>query len=290
MKRVSFSAILVALVLGVMARPSSATILIQDTFTGTAGATVIGTSPPVNATVTNKWTEARTGATSGVTFATDSGLGVAKLQQPSGTAGRALELNLAGLNTNQLLTVSASFRFDLNGATPGGGTIGSRTSAGVGFFSSGPTASPRESVGYFAGFALGPKNAANSTTLALKLINNNSPPLSVALAPLYNNATVVAQQDYTGSRSATAYHDLVYTVDTSTGSLVSVVLDGQSYNFGTQTFFTNANTAFFGVHSGPETATIGYFDSVQLESVPEPVASSIMVLGFVAIFRFRRRR
>lgn len=284
MKRVSFSAVLVALVLSITTPSSGVTILIRDDFVGTDGTTLLGTSPTVNA-AGNNWVAFVTAITTGTTFETDSSLDVAKIAGTS-APGRAIELNLAGLNTNELLTVSASMRFDLNGATVGTGTVGSRTSAGVGFFSSGPgtSTSTREAVGHFSGFALGPKNAANPTTLALKLINNNSTPNPAH----YNNSTVLAQLDYTGSRLASDYHDLIYTVDTSTGSLLSVVLDGQSYNFGTQTFFTNTNTAWFGVHSGPSTP-IGYFDFVQLAVVPEPVASSIMALGFVAIFRFRRR-
>lgn len=135
--------------------------------------------------------------------------------------------------------------------------------AGVGFYGTNTTTS---GLGYFTGLALGPASDTDST-LNLKLIANTSG----------GNDGFVRQTPYTGSlTNSSDYHTLTYVVNTASGTVSQIELDGGSYSF-TNAIFTEAGTRNFGFYcEGPYGDDYGYFDSVQVAgaTVPRNVAVS----------------
>jgi hypothetical protein len=251
--------------------------IVHDTFTNPdpASGNFLTNRTPEDVNVPGDvWRKVGAGNTPDGTLFTDGSRLVARTPFQSRTF-------LDGINVSNTLIVSASLRYDGAAQSPPGQPDSpSRNGAGVGFFS---TNTALEPAGYFAGIALGPASA-NDSTVSLKLINNHNTPSNF---DAFNNfEMLVAQLPYVGTLTgATDYHDLEYIVDSASGELLRVILDGDTYDFGTNvTFFTGAHTANFGFYS---TGNFGYFDFVQL-AVPEP--SSVALLGMAGLLFARWRR
>jgi len=86
-----------------------------------------------------------------------------------------------------------------------------------------------------------------------------------------------------------AWYNLTYTIDTSTGGIMDLEFDGVAYNVST-TAFTNAYTNLAGFYVNSDTGnTYGYVDNFQvMEMIPEP--STLACVAAAGLLALRRRR
>jgi len=99
-------------------------------------------------------------------------------------------------------------------------------------------------------------------------------------------------QSYTGTFDASIDHTLIFTIDTTSGGILSAFFDGQSRSF-TTTLFSDANTAFAGFYAssndgGP--TSLAFVDQFTLQAVPEPDSVVLGIMASVGIARVVRRR
>lgn len=97
--------------------------------------------------------------------------------------------------------------------------------------------------------------------------------------------------------NANAFYNLSYTVDTSTGALSNIALQGSSADFSSLeaagNFFTLANTtyaAFFGGGGANSRGSIDNFTLSEAAPAPEPASLALMSVGLAGIGILRRRR
>ena len=132
-------------------------------------------------------------------------------------------------------------------------------------------------LGYYSGIA---SVSTNFTGLVLR--NDGS------LVLFNNGSNTGLTAGYTGLFSTTADHSLSYIINTATGALGSVLLDGQAKSFITSAF-TNANTQYTGFYvSSSLGSTVGTFDNFTFGFVPEPASLSLLCGGGLMLLRRHR--
>lgn len=244
--------------------------IVSDAFSGIHGGSIDQRTPDTDNLPGSTWTMLPFGSFGGAYISTQYGGNpspVAWLRNDgNSTGGIAISIADAGnyLKPSKF-TISADIAFDGSAAT----------NAGVGFYSALPTeaTSGDTILTHFTGLQLQWWNTLGELQLVV------------------NGATVGSPIAYTGTFAPTAYHTLSYTVDTTTGAISNVDLQGStsSYNFDTSGF-SNTATAYA---AAATTYTWGRdhwmaFDNFSVSAVPEP--TSIALLGLGGGFLMVRRR
>jgi hypothetical protein len=95
---------------------------------------------------------------------------------------------------------------------------------------------------------------------------------------------------YPGAFSATSFHTLSYVINTSTGAISNVTLDGNLESFTSTAFTAVTSSSLAGFYvsssSGP---TVGNIDNFSLADVPEPCSLGLLWLAPLGLLIRRRR-
>ena len=242
--------------------------IISDTFNGTNGTLLTAHAPNVNLTG-GGWTFSSANNSIGPNIAIQSD---AALVTRFGSAG--INITSSGTYVKPIeMTLSAT----LNGMNS---TTGSAVQAGVslGFFSSLGTGESQNWFN-FSGLVL----AADGT---LKLIRSTT-----TFTPI-----LIASAAYSGSWVQNAAHTLTYKINTSTGQISNISLDGDSASYAgfSTNIFTNANTTYAGFYLSNDTTPTGKtasVDNFQLVAVPEPAAFGMLcIAGLFTMVRRSRKQ
>ncbi len=182
--------------------------------------------------------------------------------------------NFSSLGATQF-HLALDFNFgtlDTSGTTGGGAPFAFR-GIGLGFYSAVVGAGGQNSFRNFYGIDV---DAAGN----VKLNDNQDTPWAIANV---------------GALSTSATHTISYDVDTITGAISDIVLDGSAValNFG-----SNANNLFTGSvinnvgfdANGNMWYDTGSVDNFQVSAVPEPATSALMLIGAGVLALARRRK
>jgi len=230
---------------------SAATIIISDTFAGAKGAAIAGRAPDTANAPGGKWSAVafNTGGSFSPIIETSAGdpAHMAYLLC-GGNANGAIAIPMASQGTYtkpQRFTISA----DLRGADPG-----------LGFYSALPVHDPEGVFDVFSNFT-GLQRLGDGTLV------------------LYRKGCVAGSVKYTGTFDAKEFHKLSYDVDTRTGAISNVKLQGSTGNysaFSVAGAFTDAATAYAAVaslcESGRDNQT--YAGSFLVTAIAAPPSSS----------------
>lgn len=194
--------------------------------------------------------------------------------------------DLSSLPTN-LLRISASIGLKQLGSGPEGSAQDGR-GLGLGFFRN--SSGGQFSQAFFTGLVLdtaGRLNFAHDPN-ASGFFNGSGAVLGTAVA-------------YGGTFNSSSWYDLSYTIDTITGALSEIVLEGSSADYSSLAADVNQFTAASlniqnaGVYTSSDDIMSGYagFDNFTVTAVPEPsslalVALAGLALGGCALHRHRR--
>lgn len=103
---------------------------------------------------------------------------------------------------------------------------------------------------------------------------------------------------FVGTWDPQAPRTLTYDIDTTTGQILNISLEGSSADYSSfhgTTLFTDAATAFAGVHTSSSIGStganprFGAFDNFSVIAVPEPSAATLLCLGLLTALGRRRR-
>lgn len=104
---------------------------------------------------------------------------------------------------------------------------------------------------------------------------------------------IVGTVAFVGTFSATAFRQLSFTVDTTSGAVTDVSLVGSSADYSSllgTTFFTDAATKYLGVGaSSAVSSRWGQIDNISVVAVPEPGAGILCGLALTGLMLRRRR-
>ncbi len=112
-----------------------------------------------------------------------------------------------------------------------------------------------------------------------------------------STGAAAATLDYIGTWDDSVFHTMSYKVDISgtitgtAGNIYDFVFDGESYDWGTVSLFTDANTEYagFGV-SAAVVGQYGEFDQWAVTAIPEPASGAMVIsLGIALVFLHRTR-
>ena len=107
----------------------------------------------------------------------------------------------------------------------------------------------------------------------------------------YTFSTMVA---YVGTWSATAYHRLSYDVDTATGFITNISLEGSAADYSSfyaTPYFTDANTKYAGLYVTSETGGVsGEFDNLSVTTIPLPEPMAMVLAGLAGLCVWRARK
>lgn len=252
-KRCALACVLAGLLVTPLDRGDAQTIIVGDSFQGSNGAAIAGRLPNLANLPGGAWTVQpfHSGGNFGATVSTTAGTPSpsAKLNCAGNSSGSvAIRLGSAGSYTKPTrMTLSADL------VAPGS------TEMLLGFYSALPVQASGHTVfTYFTGLSL----------------DHNSGEVT-----LFENGASVAVVAYTGTFAANTFHRLSFTVDTNTGNISEVSLDGSSsaYTFASAAF-TPAATAYVvaGAWNYLGRDKAAYADNLQVlgieaEPVPETV-------------------
>lgn len=96
---------------------------------------------------------------------------------------------------------------------------------------------------------------------------------------------------YAGTWSASAFYRLTYSVDTTSGAIQSISLEGSTADYSSplgNSLFTDAATAYAGMYQSGEAGSIYAVVDNFAVAVPEPGSTAILVVGFLGLAIYRR--
>ena len=257
----------------------NAQILIQDTFAGRAGGNLMdsGRETPTFSTLPGaKWERMNM---SGDTIYTTSGFG-----DPADSAWGAAQSSggiSLGASVPSLLEIKASIGMSQLGS----GTIGSAQNGrglGLGFFS----------VAGGGGF---------SQCRFTGLVLDSAGRLNLSHDPneggFFDSGSLLGTAvAYGGTFVAANYYDLSYQINTATGAISNISLEGSSADYSSLAAgvnkFTAANVKYAGIYTSSESGMNGYtsFDNFTVTSVPEPSTVVCLVTGLACLYVVRKKR
>lgn len=254
---------------------ASAEVIVSDAFTGNNNAAINGRTPDTANLPGGAWSLLQFNSTGNfnANVKTDAGDPAPRAYfsaAGNSTGSIAIPISSAGLYTKPTeMTISADL-------APDDGAV---TRIAIGFYSQLPSQAASESVTtYFTGLQIQNREYNGTASGALSLIVNG---------------TIVDSIAYTGTWVPTDYHNLSYTIDTTTGEIYDIHLEGSTSTYAfTTTGFTDAATAYASI-------AVSYTwgrdhkanaDNFQLLAVPEPATAALMALGGLMMFRRRPGR
>ncbi|NCY20496.1 PEP-CTERM sorting domain-containing protein [bacterium] len=101
---------------------------------------------------------------------------------------------------------------------------------------------------------------------------------------------------YGGTFVAANYYDLSYQINTATGAISNISLEGSSADYSLLAAgvnkFTAANVKYAGIYTSSEGGMSGYtsFDNFTVTSVPEPSTVVCLVTGLACLYVVRKKR
>jgi len=255
----------------------TAAVIVFDGFDGGAnGASITGRTPSGTDAVNlpgGTWLRA-TGQASLITT-TSGGFGDPLPGAAGGSQGAsAISIATAGSYTKpNTLVISA----DIAPRNSGGNASGGRGAA-LGFFSTVGT-SQEFSSNRFTGLVL---DAAGNLNLV------HDPNASGFFGTGSVRDTPIA---FVGTWDSNALRQLSYEVNTITGEISNISLEGStaSYSF-TTNLFTDSNTAYAGMYTSSNVSSLGAFDNFQVAAIPEPGTCGLLSMGLAGLLLRRRRK
>ena len=256
----------------------NAQILIQDTFAGSGGGNLMdgGRETPTYSTLPGAaWV--RMNMSGDTIFTTNSFGDPADSAWGAGQSSGGISL---GASAPSLLEIKASIGMSQLGS----GTIGSAQNGrglGLGFFS--VAGGGGYSQNQFTGLVLDSAGRLNFT----------HDPVAGSHFPSSLLGTAVA---YGGTFVAANYYDLSYQINTATGAISDISLEGSSADYRSLAAgvnkFTAANVKYAGIYTSSEGGMSGYtsFDNFTVTSVPEPSTVVCLVTGLACLYVVRKKR
>ena len=211
--------------------PAPAGVIVNDDFTGVSGSAISGRSPDAADAPGAPWSVVAFNLGGGFSATVDAQAGnpapLAHLSCAGNSNGAiAIPISSRGSYTKpQRLTISALLR----GADPA-----------LGFYSALPVQDPDGVFDVFANFT------------GLRLLSGAGDSPDDGTLVLYRSGTVVARVGYTGAFHAADLHKLSYDVDTRSGAIGAVTLEGSTSDyaaFAAAGAFTDAATAYAAIAS-----------------------------------------
>lgn len=257
----------------------NAAILIQDTFAGRAGGDLMdgGRQTPTYSTLPGAiWEKMNISGDS--IFTTDSFGDPADSAWGAGQSSGGISL---GASVPSLLEIKASIGMSQLGT----GTIGSAQNGrglGLGFFS----------VAGGGGF---------SQTRFTGLVLDSAGGLNLSHDPneggFFGDGSLLGTAvAYGGTFVAANYYDLSYQINTATGAISNISLEGSSADYSSLAAgvnkFTAANVKYAGIYTSSEGGMNGYtsFDNFTVTSVPEPSTVVCLATGLACLYVVRKKR
>ncbi len=257
-----------------LAVSASANVIISDAFTGSNNADIDGRTPDTTNLPGGTWSKQpfNSSGTFNATVQTDDGDPAPRGQfnaAGNSNGSIAIPITSSGAYTKPTeMTLSADLAMDDSAVTR----------LALGFYSELPAQADGNVVtDFFTGLEIQNRNFNGTLNGEMRLWENGS--------------VVASSIAYTGTWVPTDYHTLSYTVDTTTGAITDITLEGSTsdYNF-TSTAFTDANTAYAVVAVSYTWARDhkGHVDNFLLTEVPEPASLALFGAGAILILRKRR--
>lgn len=247
-----------------------ASTIISDTFDAndpSTGTALVGRTPDTTDLPGTKWAQNNYALSGYHDLIVGSPTGSAELGADVGV-GIALSPD-----TSTIYYISDSFSLNTDPTTAAGAH-----GAGLGFFTS-VSSSANHGYNNFTGLAV---NTDGTTSTQADIV------LWAAGAATSDTATL------TGWTGGSADHTLSYVVNTSTGGISSILLDGRSITLsGGTTAFTPTATALAGIAnhaSGFSSNTNALFNNFVVSSspVPEPASLALVAVGAMGLLLLRR--
>ena len=145
---------------------------------------------------------------------------------------------------------------------------------------------------YFQGLGVGFFNGSSFYGLSLRSDDSgNRGLLFLHEGSIAGAANVTAQLPWVGAPfDSSVFHHLSYTVDTSSGAISAITLDGNAYSAPVTSAFTAAATDLTGFYVNSWAGdTYGYVDNFRvMEHIPEP--STLACVAVAGLLALRRRR
>jgi len=251
---------------------ASATVIVRDTFTGGGnGVALTGRTPEVTVPGGN-WINP-TGQASLATTTT-AGFG----NPLPGAFGNHQNASAVSISSMGAYTKGSHLRIsaDVSPRNTNGTAAGGR-GVGLGFYRN-----------------LGGQFSQNSFT---GLLLDSAGNLTLAQDPnatgFYGaGSTIATPIAFAGAWDPNALRRLTYDIDTSTGAISNISLEGSSANYSFLTnLFTNLNTNYAGVNTSSAVAnTFGAFDNFSVSAIPEPASMIAWTLGLVTLSLYAWRQ
>ncbi|NBS05900.1 MAG: PEP-CTERM sorting domain-containing protein [Verrucomicrobia bacterium] len=258
----------------------SAQILIKDDFSLRGDGSLTGAAPSNVHPVGSVWSAGNN--TGGLYTTTSFGDGAPSAWGQSQNSGSVSLGDLNSLPTN-LLTISASIGMEQLGGGPVGSADGGR-GLGLGFFKN--ATGGQFSQAFFTGLVL-------DTAGRLNFVHDPNASGFFDSGSLLKTAVA-----YGGTFNSTAWYDLSYKINTITGAISDITLEGSSADYSSLASGVNLFTAASGniQHAGVYTSSAGGmsgyagFDNFTVTAVPEPSAFACLAAGLVGMLALRSRR
>ncbi len=241
---------------------AGASVIVSDSFTtGTVGGNISGRTPDTTDAPGTTWAQnGYPGYANDIVSSPSSSL------QLGAEAGDGIALT--GVTST---AYALSYRFNISGDTP---NTGSGSGSGLGFFRNATTTGSPGSTAGFTGVLV-------SMAGAVSLLNNGA---SVATATI-------------SSFAVSATHSLSYDVNTTTGSISNLLLDGNGVTLtGTTTgIFKGSNINEFGItnNAGGYGNSYDYINNAIISAptaVPEPASLGLLAVGSAGLLLAGRRK
>lgn len=259
--------------------PSKAAVIIQDDFNSPQFTAIAGRTPSVANVPGSSWVKA-TSATSGFTTSPDNTYG-SPIPGAYISNQTAAAINMGLNSVASIITLSAHIKLQtMAGAASAGRGVA------LGFYGNSWIGNGQYSQNGFTGLVL---DQSGNINLVQDLNQNGFFSTGSVLE------TPVAFAG--GSFNKNGFHELMYSVDTSTGKITSVSLSGSTADYSSlmnSSLFTVANTSYAGYYgSGTTGGSVGVLDNFTVSAtaaIPEPSAYALSALSGLGLCMSRRRR